>query len=36
MNTSLIKKLGWVPKVNLEEGLKVAYQDFLDNTASSL
>jgi GDP-L-fucose synthase len=29
IDSSKIKKLGWVPKVNLEIGLNLAYQDFL-------
>ncbi len=32
MNSTLINTLGWQPKVTLEEGLKLAYQDFLNNT----
>lgn len=29
MDSSKIKKLGWAPKVNLDLGLNMAYQDFL-------
>ena len=29
-NTNL-KKLGWFPKTSLDEGLKIAYKDFLEN-----
>jgi GDP-L-fucose synthase len=30
MDSSLINSLGWRPTVSLEEGLRVAYQDFLE------
>ena len=30
MDSSLLKKLGWVAKVDIQEGLRLAYQDFLD------
>ena len=29
MDSSLLKKLGWQAKVNIEEGLNIAYRDFL-------
>lgn len=29
MNSTLLKTLGWNPKVDIEEGLSIAYQDFL-------
>jgi len=29
MNVSKIKSLGWAPKINLEQGIKLAYDDFL-------
>jgi GDP-L-fucose synthase len=32
MDSSLLNALGWQPKVGLEAGLKVAYEDFLRNT----
>jgi GDP-L-fucose synthase len=31
MDSSLLRKLGWQPKIGLEEGLKLAYQDFLES-----
>ncbi len=33
MDSSMLFKLGFTPKVNLEEGIKIAYRDFLENTA---
>jgi GDP-L-fucose synthase len=30
MDSSLLQKLGWVAKVDIQEGLRLAYQDFLD------
>lgn len=32
MDSSRLKSLGWQPKVSLEAGLKLAYDDFLQNT----
>jgi GDP-L-fucose synthase len=29
MSSTLLKTLGWNPKVDIEEGLSIAYQDFL-------
>jgi GDP-L-fucose synthase len=29
MDSEIARNLGWSPKVNLEEGLKLAYEDFL-------
>jgi len=34
MDSSLIASLGWKPKIGLEEGLKVAYADFLIHGSS--
>lgn len=34
MDSSLLNSLGWKPKVPLEEGLRLAYQDFLANEKS--
>ncbi len=31
MDNSIMKKLGWSPRINLEEGLRLAYVDFLRN-----
>jgi GDP-L-fucose synthase len=31
MDSSLLRNLGWQPKIGLEEGLKLAYQDFIKN-----
>jgi len=31
MDSSLLKNLGWRPRINLEQGLKTTYQDFLDH-----
>lgn len=31
MDSSLLKKLGWVAKIDIEQGLNQAYQDFLAN-----
>lgn len=33
MDVSKIKSMGWSPKVSLEEGLKLVYDDFLSNKA---
>ena len=33
MDSTLLKTLGWNPKVNIEEGLNIAYQDFLKHSA---
>ena len=33
MDSSRLKALGWCPKVSVEDGLKLAYQDFLLSTA---
>lgn len=33
MDSSRLKSLGWRPKVNLEEGLHFAYEDFLKNNS---
>ena len=30
LDISKIKTLGWIPKVSFNEGIKLAYQDFLD------
>ncbi len=32
MDVSRIKSLGWSAKVSIEEGVKIAYQDFLNNS----
>lgn len=32
MDSHRINKMGWAPKVSLERGLKLAYQDFLSNS----
>jgi GDP-L-fucose synthase len=32
MDSSRVQALGWLPKVNLEQGLRIAYRDFLRNT----
>ena len=32
MDSSLLKSLGWSPQVNFEEGLRVAYADFVANS----
>lgn len=34
MDSSKLVALGWSPKVNLDEGLALAYQDFIDNSKS--
>ncbi len=34
MDSTLLNKLGWQAKINLEEGLNRAYADFLKNSAS--
>ena len=31
MNSSVMRSLGWVPKVDLSEGLQMTYRDFLKN-----
>lgn len=36
MNTTLLNNLGWQAKVKLEDGLTVAYQDFLKNYSGML
>ncbi|RXK81495.1 GDP-L-fucose synthase [Chlorobaculum sp. 24CR] len=38
MDSSLIRSLGWNPKIELKEGLKIAYNDFLQSayTAASI
>ena len=33
MNSALLKTLGWDAKVDIEEGLSIAYQDFLKHSA---
>jgi GDP-L-fucose synthase len=33
MDSSKLNALGWQPKIALEEGLKAAYADFLQNEA---
>ena len=33
MNSAKIKKTGWTPKVNLYDGIRLAYQDYLNNKA---
>jgi GDP-L-fucose synthase len=33
MNSTLLKTLGWSPSVDIEEGLSLAYQDFLKQSA---
>lgn len=33
MNSAKIKKTGWTPKVNLYDGIRLAYQDYLNNRA---
>ncbi|MCE2740248.1 MAG: GDP-L-fucose synthase [Sphingobacteriales bacterium] len=35
MDVSKIKSLGWVPKIGLEEGIKLAYTDFLKILATN-
>lgn len=32
MDVSKIRKMGWSPKVNLQDGIKLAYEDFLKRT----
>lgn len=32
MDNSILRELGWAPSVNLEQGLSLAYQDFLEAT----
>ncbi len=34
MDVSRIKSLGWTPKVELEQGLEIAYKDFLERYAN--
>jgi GDP-L-fucose synthase len=36
LDVSRLTKLGWVPHVNLREGLKLAYRDFLQKSADSV
>ena len=31
MNSSLLRRLGWIPSTTLEQGLKKAYSDYCDN-----
>ena len=31
MDNKNIKKLGWSPKIDLADGIKIAYNDFLKN-----
>ena len=31
MDNSKIQAMGWVPKVKLEEGIAIAYKDFLSH-----
>jgi GDP-L-fucose synthase len=31
LDVSRLKKLGWIPKISLEEGIKLTYQDFVAN-----
>lgn len=35
LDSSIIHSLGWAPRVRLEEGLKLAYADFLERQAGS-
>jgi GDP-L-fucose synthase len=35
MDVSKIKSLGWEPKIDLETGIKLAYQDFIKNLKTS-
>ena len=32
LDSNKIKNLGWKPKYNLLEGLKITYEDYLKNT----
>ena len=34
MNSKRINQLGWMPKVSLEEGLTLAYEDFSKNLSN--
>jgi len=34
MNSTLLKTLGWNPRVDIEEGLSIAYQDYLKKCLS--
>lgn len=36
LDVTRMKNLGWEPKTSLKEGLKAAYQDFLNNTLTRL
>jgi GDP-L-fucose synthase len=36
MDNGLIRKLGWVPEVTLEDGLQTTYNDFLNNKNSRI
>jgi len=31
MDSSRLRSLGWMPRINLKEGLKLAYEDFVKN-----
>ena len=31
MDSTRLRSLGWEPKIDLKEGLKAAYEDFLEN-----
>ncbi len=35
LDNSLLKALGWRPEVGLQEGLRLAYEDFLSSLARS-
>jgi GDP-L-fucose synthase len=35
MSSDKLKKMGWKPKVTLEDGLRVAYEDFLRKGSKS-
>ena len=34
LNIDRIKKLGWAPRINLEEGIRLTYQWYLDNVST--
>ncbi len=36
MDISRIKALGWTPKISLEEGISLAYNDFLKNSTANI